>query len=565
MVNYFKKAGFLALLTTIFIFLEASQMLQAQTRKRYVVYLTEKNTQAYSLDKPEKFLTARAIERRKRQNIVLNTRDLPVDEAIIKALKDKGARVWYASRWLNAVLIEATEDELAKVKTLPALKPEIELLSPIRSATATNPKPLTQATFKDRAGKEKNTFLQIDSPASYGKAFNQANMLGVPAMHKQGYRGQGMYIAVLDAGFENGDKVPFLKNLREDGRILGTYNFVEGQENVYNTGSHGLEVLSCIGGYELDKHIGTAPEASFYLFRTEDAETEYRVEEFNWLVAAEKADSLGVDVLNSSLGYTDYDLDAQDYVYADMNGKKSIISRAATWAASTGMIVVNSAGNEGWDSWKYIGAPADADSILTVGSVDSNKKRSYFSSFGPTSDKRIKPNLCAAGNPASVGKPSGAIGMNTGTSFSSPVMCGMVASFWQAFPQLTNMEIIEVLQKAGSQASKPDSILGYGIPDFNLAYQIAQLKIEKAKTGFHVFPNPLPTGQAIRLAFSESYVSKKLKVELVNMKGSVLESFTLNKATAHYEWDATAKLPKGLYAIRVIEGKKVEIRRWLKE
>lgn len=563
MANYFKL--FCAFYGILFLFSTHTSQAQNPNRKRYIVYLQDKTVGVYTLDKPEKFLTQRALDRRKRQNIKLTQRDLPINEEVVNAIQDKGARVWYTSRWLNAVLIEATEEELARVKTIAKVKPDIELVSPIRSATSNNPKPLTEPTFKNSAGKEKNSFLQIDSASHYGKALNQAQMLGVTDMHKRGYRGQGMYIAVLDAGFENGDKVPFLKHLHDDGRILGTYNFVEGQENVYNTGTHGLEVLSCIGSYQLGKHIGTAPEASFYLFRTEDAETEYRVEEFNWLVAAEKADSLGVDVINSSLGYTEFNSISQNYSYQDMNGKKSIATRAATWAASVGMIVVNSAGNEGGGDWRYVGAPADADSIIAVGAVDAMRKRAYFSSFGPTYDKRIKPNLCAQGDPASVGKANGNIGHNSGTSFSSPVLCGMVASFWQAFPQLTNMEIIDVLQQSGSQATKPDSILGYGIPNFKLAYEIAQIRVGKAKTGFHLFPNPLPQGQAIRLAFSEMYVGKKIKVELLDMKGSAVETITLEKAGKDYEWNATAKLPKGLYAVRVIEGKKAESRRWLKE
>jgi hypothetical protein len=568
MVNYFNATKVLGVLLVLFVF-SSFLPAHAQERKRYAVYLKDKNITGtnynYELTKPEKFLTQRSLDRRKRQGIALNTRDLPVNMNTVKAIAETGARVWYVSRWLNAVLIEADENTLAKVKALPQVKPQVEMLSPIRSATATNPKPLTDATFKDRAGKEKKTFLAIDSIPMYGRGLNQAKMLNVPDMHKMGYRGQGMYIAVLDAGFENGDKVPFLQHLHDDGRILGTYNFVEGQENVYNTGNHGLEVLSCIGAYQAGKLIGTAPEASFYLFRTEDANTEYRVEEFYWLVAAEKADSLGVDVINSSLGYTEHDIDEQKYTYKDMNGKTAMVSRAATMAASVGILVVNSAGNEGWGDWKYIGAPADADSILSVGAVDASRKRAYFSSYGPTSDKRLKPNVSAQGSPAAVGKTGGAIGSNSGTSFSSPIMCGMVASFWQAFPQLTNIEIIEILQMAGSQVSKPDTVLGYGIPDFKLAYQIAQEKVKKAKTGFHVFPNPLPEGQAIRLAFSEYYVGKKLKLELTDMKGSTVESAHLDKATQHYEWNATARLPKGLYAVRVVEGKQVEIRRWYKE
>jgi subtilisin family serine protease len=518
--------------------------------KRYLIYLKDKKNTLYSIDKPEAFLTERAILRRSRQGIKITDNDLPVNPEYIQKIKSNGAKVWYSSRWMNALSVEADSQALASIMTLEFVKPEIELLYPkvtkIREA-----KPSKAPALNAQSPKS----LAIDSVADYGKAYNQAQMIGADAMHQAGYRGKGMVIAVFDAGFLNADQLSFFTHLFESGRILGTYNFVDNHEYVYGTGDHGTKVLSTIAAYKKGSMIGTAPEASFYLFRTEDSDTEYKIEEINWLIAAEKADSLGVDVINSSLGYTTFDDKKMDYTYQSLDGNTALITRAADFAAQKGILVVNSAGNEGGGGWQYIGTPADADSILSIGAVNSAGKYAYFSSTGYTPDGRIKPNIVAQGASTVVGDPFDRITYSNGTSFSSPVMSGLVAGFWQANPQLTNMEVIKYLQASGSQAEKPDSLLGYGIPDFKKAHELAQVAKKKKEKGFMIQPSNNPT--QLKIWLGENYRNTKLRLTLLAETGKVIQKSKINSKQEEYIWSMDDDLNDGNYTLK-ITGKGLE-------
>jgi subtilisin family serine protease len=468
-------AGFIFFLS----FLILTQTSFAQDTKRYLVYLKDKKANPYSIKEPQKFLSKRAIERREKYKIELTTRDLPVNPTYIQQVNTLGAKIWYSSKWFNALVIETDDMGLGKIKKLPFVQNDIVLLTTRK--VNSNTKSLTIEPLN----KEQNTNnynqkpLNIIDLADYGYALNQAKMLGVPDMHQMGFRGKGMMIAVFDSGFENANKIPFFSHLFENKKIIGTYNFVENKEDVFNTGSHGLQVFSTIAAYEKGKFIGIAPEADFFLCRTEDANSEYRIEEINWLIAAEKADSIGVDVINSSLGYNTFDDENMNYTYKQLDGNTTFITKAADFAAATGMLVVNSAGNEGEDPWRYIGAPADADSILTVGAVNREGEYAKFSSLGPNAKGKLKPDVVSQGSPAFVIKPSGNVGQNFGTSFSSPIMAGFAAAIWQAYPKLNNMEIIQLIRESGHQAQKPDNYMGYGIPDFARIQQIYEKKYKK--------------------------------------------------------------------------------------
>jgi hypothetical protein len=265
--------------------------------------------------------------------------------------------------------------------------------------------------------------------------------------------------------------MPAFDSLYANNSILGTRDFVEGDEFVYEASSHGTQVLSCMAANLPYLVMGTAPGASYYLFKTEDVGSEFKIEEFNWVAAVEYADSLGVDVINSSLGYTSFNDESMNYKYEDLNGKTGICSRGADIAVEKGMLVVNSAGNEGDGSWKYIGTPADGINVISVGAVKSNGSRASFSSYGPTPDGRIKPNVSAQGSRAVVAAMKGyAVTTTDGTSFSSPIMAGMVTTLWSAFPDKTNWEIKDAIEASGNQSMQPDSSLGFGIPDFFRAY-----------------------------------------------------------------------------------------------
>lgn len=433
----------------------------AQKKGRYLVYFKDKKNTPYSLSQAEAFLSARSLQRRRKQAIQVNGQDLPVNPSYIKAVQNLEVKVNGASRWLNAALVEAEANQLDKLKSLDFVWKISDLLIDRKAETGED---MDKSIYKDPAGEP--PALSINDTPDYGKSLPQVQMLGADQMHQEGFRGKGMLIAVLDAGFVNVDDLSYFRHLFENGQIKDAYDFVEYDNDPYHGSDHGLMVLSTIAAYKPGEIIGTAPEASFLLYRTEDSSSEFRIEEINWLMAAERADSAGVDVINSSLGYTTFDDPNQDYTYEMMDGNTALISRAADWAAARGILVVSSAGNEGGVKWKYIAAPADADSIMSVGAVGYEEKHAYFSSYGPSSDGQTKPDVAAVGYGTVVVDPDGKIRYQSGTSFSSPLVCGFVASCWQAFPDLNNMQLIEAIRKSSSQAGQPDDKLGYGIPNY---------------------------------------------------------------------------------------------------
>ncbi len=451
----------------------------------YFILFKDKVNSPYSISKPQEFLSERSIARRKKQNIKINERDLPPNPSYLNQLSQSGAKILYKSRWNNGVLVNCSPTILEKILKLPFVR-GIEgnlYLKNFRnsSVTATN--------------KRTDKFKTIETEGN-GLSQTQLAMLGADQMHQRGFRGEGMLIGVLDSGFQNAPNLSFFRNLFNEKRVIYTFDFVNNESNVYNDHYHGTNVLSCMAAYEQDKIVGTAYQAKYVLLTTEDVSSETKREEANWLFGAELADSLGVDVINSSLGYTEFDIDAQNYTYRDLNGDRALATRAADWAAQAGILVVASAGNEGNSSWKYIGSPADADSIIAVGAVNGLGNPAFFSSFGPTSDGRIKPELAAQGQSIIVGNPNNTIGTSNGTSFSSPLMAGFVASFWQAFPQLTNMQIRDILIRSASLYDTPSNRLGYGIPNFDKAYQIAEIivlldELKKSGKDVAVFPNPV--------------------------------------------------------------------------
>ena len=289
----------------------------------------------------------------------------------------------------------------------------------------------------------------------------------VDKLHEAGFRGQGMTIAVVDAGFHNVDKMTAMDNVN----VLGAKDFVDPTGDIYAAGRHGTSVLSCIGMNKPYEMVGTAPEASFWLLRSEDEASEHLVEQDYWSAAVEFADSVGVDVINTSLGYNTLDDPTKSYRLRDLDGRTALISRQAARLASKGMVLTCSAGNSGSASWKKITPPADADDILTVGAIDTTGELATFSSIGNSQDGRTKPDVVAVGKGSCVIGSNGNQGKANGTSFSAPIMCGMVTCLWQACPKLTAIELIELVRQSGDRAAYPDNIYGYGIPDMWKAYQ----------------------------------------------------------------------------------------------
>lgn len=443
----------------------------AQTPAKYWVQFSDKDNSPYSIEHPEKFLSPRAIEKRQLYQIEITEQDLPVNDSYIHALLDLDTTMVLLtkSKWLNGVTVYSEDSLIAeKIKKLPYV------ISCERTAKLDKVEDFTYAHSQYGPQPAKPSKMSSAKTHDYGAAYKQLDLNHAEWLHYLGADGEGMLVVVLDAGFKNADEIPHFEALRNEGRLLGVKNFVLPGKSVFTSGSHGTNVLSCIVGYMPGEMIGSAPKASVYLGKTEDERSENMIEVDNWVAGVEWADSLGCDVLNSSLGYHKLDDPTQSFSYNDLDGNTCRASIAADIAASKGMLICVSAGNEGNSKWKYLTPPADARDVLTVGSVDVNGIHSDFSSWGPTADNRVKPDANAVGSRTFLASADGETIFSYGTSFSSPLMAGMVACLWQLFPEMSNKQIINAVRMSGSRYFSPSDFGGYGIPDFLFAYNILQ-------------------------------------------------------------------------------------------
>ncbi len=497
MVNISKNL-FLLILLLFF-----SGVLSAQNKK-YVVYFTDKNNTPYTISTPTAYLSSKAIFRRQKQNIALTTSDLPVTPAYVDSLVMRGAKVYYSLKWMNAAIVLADSLQMVSINKLPFVKKHNALARMMTTKSYCTNNEVSQA---------KNNQASI----SYGNSYNQIHMLEVDEMHKDGFHGEGMLIALFDAGFNNANGVSYLDHLYTNNRVLATYDFVDKEINVYDDDAHGLEVLSTIAAYQPSALVGTAYNASFVLLRTEDVSSETEIEEANWAKAAEYADSIGVDIISSSLGYTKFD-SSIEHTHQEMDGHTTIIAKAADNAASKGILVLCSAGNEGNSSWHTISTPADGDSVLAIGAVDQYLNYAYFSSVGPSADGRIKPDLAAMGENVTLGTTSGGISTNSGTSFSCPLTAGLAAGLWQVFPSLTNMQILDALRKSASQYLHPDIYLGYGIPGYLKAKEYINAFYFNLAVDFTIFPNPIKEG-TIYFTSDVKYLNQSVMVKMYDITG----------------------------------------------
>jgi subtilisin family serine protease len=477
----------------IFLFLLLSLSAVAFSQEDAWVYFNAKSNQQSYYESPLLMLSQRALERRINQNIAIDFKDVPITPSYISEVKSiMGITVMAKSKWMNAIHIRGTQAVINSLKGF-------TFVDKVDFANKTlNQAGKTAKVFKQKEqGKTRKTKINY----SYGNSENQIKMLHGDVLHQQNYTGVDKVIAIMDAGFLGVNTTQPFQRLRENDRILGGYDFVLRKSDIYTSDSHGTSVLSTMGGYTVGKLVGTAPDASYYLFITEDVRSENPVEESLWVEAAEKADSLGVDIINTSLGYFEFDNAAYNHTYNDMNGITAFISRGAEIAFSRGMIVVASAGNEGGTSNPHIGAPADAVSILAIGAVNSGETRASFSSIGPSYDQRIKPDLMAQGVSTVLSNQFGDVVTANGTSFSGPVMAGMIASFWQAFPTKTNKEIKALIIQSANRFTAPTAQYGYGIPNFSVALTLSVKDL--AKNYFMIYPNP--TSDYISVRFPESF------------------------------------------------------------
>lgn len=438
---------------------------------KYRVTLKDKDKSAFSVRHPEEFLSQRAIERRRKQKLKIDKTDLPVNANYVSGISATGVEVLLTSKWNNTVLVECSDTTLMNNVSSLSYVTSIRKVASYKSVISDNEETIEQKKEK-RIHDFKSIELLPDSGVTsvYGKAYNQINLLNGISLHDSGYQGKGIVVAVVDGGFWNVDLIPALK----DAKILGTRDFVNKDSDIYGESSHGLSVFSCMAMNVPNVMIGTAPEASYWLLRSEDSETEQLVEEDYWASAVEFADSVGVDVINTSLGYTVFNNKADNVLYSEQDGQTHLVSKTASMLASKGIVLCCSAGNEGNKTWKRIGVPADAKDILAVGAVDFRGVNALFSSLGNSYDGRIKPDVMSKGLLSTVVGYSGNVSTANGTSFASPILCGMVACLWQALPDLTAYEIMDIVRKSGNNVSHPDNVFGYGIPDFKKALELGR-------------------------------------------------------------------------------------------
>lgn len=529
-----------------FAFVGLALGLDAAESYRFRVYLKDKGEAGYTIDKPEDFLSEKAIRRRLRQGKSIDATDLPIAPAYLDTLVAAGGQPVVQSKWFATVVVSAADSLVAErlsrlsivdsVKwvwkgeweapygeaggeaegitadeqsirrvfdrnTIPAeigageVAPDTpcpngrEANTCSRSAAHSHsavcsprvvcrggeayPQPVVglpvPETGKAAAEAEESRFYPSDAPSAleYGYADDQIRMLNGIKLHKAGFRGEGMEVAVIDAGFLHVDRITVFDSLK----IAGTHNVVFPGETVFTGDDHGTKVLSCLAADQPGIMIGTAPKASYWLIKSEDSRSEYPVEEDYWTAAVEFADSAGVDVVTSSLGYFTFDAEALAYPAEALDGRTTLISRAAKTAADKGILLFSSAGNEGAGTWEKITFPGDAPDILTVGAITDRKRKSSFSSVGFTADYRVKPDVVALGSGCCVIDPSGNVHYANGTSFATPILAGLGVCLWQAFPTLSNTEIVALLQRSGSQYKRPDAELGYGLPDVYKIYK----------------------------------------------------------------------------------------------
>lgn len=559
-----------AIIIAVFLFVSVHQA-QAQSGK-YIIQFKDKNNSPYSLSNPGEFLSAKSIARRERQQINFDSTDLPVNPAYLDSVQNAGSvTILNSSKWLNQVLIQTSDANALN---------HIQQLSFVKASKKIAPRRSERESYTDDKliknippSKKIMNAQGADDYLSYGGTYNQINIHEGEFLHNKGFLGEGMTIAMLDAGFYHYDTNPAFDSMRLQQRVLGTWDFVANKESVTEEHYHGMLCLSTIAANRPGTMVGTAPHAKFYLFRTENVATEFPVEEQNWVAAAERADSLGVDLITTSLGYSTFDDPSMNYSYEDMDGKTTICARGAEWAAKKGMIVTVSAGNSGNGSWHYIGTPADAEHVITIGSVDYSGNPSAFSSYGPSADGRVKPDVVSVGSNTVVagisGNPTSAY---SGTSLANPNLAGLITCLWQAFPEFTSLDIRDAVQKSGNSYLSPNDRIGYGIPNMRIAYNLLLQKrneknIERILAKDWIKAYPVPFTNSFNIVLNPPQSAKSIFV-LYNSAGNLVMVKNVDVQSGVYQQIPVTNLSTlagGVYWLSYSDGKNSRIVRLVKQ
>lgn len=536
------------------------------------VEFADKANSPYSLTQPYEFLSPRAIERRQKQNIPIDFYDIPVSTTYVDLIASAtGMELYYTSRWFNGAMFKARNPEAVEMLVQFDFVTFSEIAKSEVTETSGNSgtQRVEMPNKREKFNTYENSFPYSDNKdfknmGDYGSAEGQVTMVNGQSLHARGYWGEGKVIAVLDAGFRAVDTLRAFQELWRHNKILGYYDFSQAREELFQGHSHGSFVLSVMAASLPGEYSGVATAASYWLLRTEEAATEFRVEEYNWLAGAEFADSVGADIINSSLGYTVFDNPAQSYNYNELDGNTTVVARAANMAFSRGLLVVNSAGNYGSQNWRYIGSPADAHGALAVGGTNSEGNRASFSSVGPTPDGRVKPQVMAQAQAVSVVNTMGAIGNANGTSFSAPIISGMAACLWEMFPDASNKQIKQAIIRSADRYLVPDSLYGYGIPNFNYAITFLETELEDTEN-LRLVSNPLTPQSAI--AFY-AYKQEAISIELINSSGQRIwakENFSVFPGYNELRpFSDIADLTSGMYLIRVNFSNRAEMLKAIK-
>ena len=497
------------------------------------IFFTDKPEASFYLANPSEMLSEEALNRRANLNISVDILDVPIHSNYVNQIENQpNIQVLAKSKWLNAVHVRGAQPNIESLANLSFVS-EIEFAN-------------KQLNSNNRlANSNHNNAKNLEESAvqfSYGNATNQIEMLNGHLLHAEGFTGEGMIIAVIDNGFSGVNSGIAFNHLYANNQVLDTYNFVNRQTNVYSEGNHGTAVLSTIAAKLEGQFVGTAPDANYILLVSESNSYENPLEESLWVEAAEYADSLGADVINTSLGYNTFDNPNYDYSYEDMNGETSFIARGANISASRGMVCVISAGNSGNSDWQYIATPADADDVLTIGAVNASGNYASFSSIGPTSDGRTKPNVVAQGASAAVVLASGNLTTTNGTSLSSPIIAGLVACLWQSLPTLQPSQIIDLIENSASLFPNSTPQMGFGIPDFYEAKTQGLLSsVNQIITSNEaiVYPNPTSNILNIQNAF------KIVELTVYSAQGQIIE------VVHHSNSIDCSKFPSGMYFLKI--------------
>ncbi|MDQ7916841.1 S8 family serine peptidase [Mesonia sp. MT50] len=518
----------------------------SQAQEHAWVYFTDKPNVQTAINNPSTILSPRAIARKNLHQTTIDARDVPVNETYISSIKNQtGITVKAKSKWFNCVHVLGSIQQINNLTNLSFVQ-DIVFANDMLNAKSNQNQ--DEAIFNQK--------FEVNANYSYGASSNQITMMQVENLHQNDFTGSGMLVAVLDSGFPNVLSNPGFADLNQDNRLLGGYDFVARSTNFAdpNSHNHGAKVLSDMVGFLNNQFVGTSPEASFYLFRTEDAYAETPLEETYWVEAAERADSLGVDLINSSLGYYTFDNPDYNYTPQNMDGNTTFITKGANIAVEKGILVVNAAGNTGQDaSFPIINAPADGN-VLSIGAVDQNGDYASFSSVGPSADGRVKPDVAAQGAGAAIIDPDGSVTFSNGTSFAAPIMTGAIASLWQANPQKTNLEIMQIVRESASRYNNPNTEIGYGIPNFSVALQEVLSIDEHQKNTTIAYPNPTTNNLYLSYASAEANT-----LRMYNLLGEkVLES----KNTKHIDMTPFAK---GMYLLHITKGSQEQTLKIIKE